>query len=153
MLCEATLLLAQSTPVKSGPPPARGTAPAGGARYSACLSCEQLQAETLFSTAVLPAMATQQVVARSNYRQKAKLEVFYTGGAARLSGDGKLVACACADEVKVSRGGGLAAPVLLACAYAGRAGAWPDPMHMPLLWATGGGRGERGGRQDVCRGE
>lgn len=38
--------------------------------------------------------------AKQNYRVRSKLEVFYTGGAARLSEDGKLLACACADEVK-----------------------------------------------------
>ena len=38
-----------------------------------------------------------------NYRVRSKLEVFYTGGPARLSADGKLLACACADEVKVGQ--------------------------------------------------
>ncbi len=37
-----------------------------------------------------------------NYRVKLKLEVFYSGGAVRLSHDGKLLACACGDEVKVT---------------------------------------------------
>jgi len=36
------------------------------------------------------------------YEATAKLEVFYTGGAARLSPDGASVACACGDETKVS---------------------------------------------------
>ena len=36
-----------------------------------------------------------------SYRVRRKLEAFYTGGAARLSQDGSLLACACADEVKV----------------------------------------------------
>ncbi len=36
-----------------------------------------------------------------NYRVRLRLEVFYTGGAVRLSHDGKLLACACGDEVKV----------------------------------------------------
>jgi hypothetical protein len=36
-----------------------------------------------------------------NYKLKSKLEVFYTGGALALSRDGKTLACACADEVKV----------------------------------------------------
>ena len=45
-------------------------------------------------------MATP-LTAKLNYRVKAKLEVFYTGAAARLSRDGKQLACACADEVKV----------------------------------------------------
>ena len=35
------------------------------------------------------------------YEATAKLEVFYTGGAARLSPDGGSVACACGDEIKV----------------------------------------------------
>jgi U3 small nucleolar RNA-associated protein 13 len=35
------------------------------------------------------------------YRAQAKLEVFYTGGAARLSADASLLACACGDEVKL----------------------------------------------------
>ena len=36
------------------------------------------------------------------YEATAKLEVFYTGGAARLSPDGAFVACACGEETKVS---------------------------------------------------
>ena len=40
-------------------------------------------------------------MSKQNYRVRSKLEVFYTGGPARLSADGKLLACACADEVKV----------------------------------------------------
>lgn len=39
---------------------------------------------------------------KQNYRIQRKLEVFYTGGPARLSGNGRVLACACADEVKVS---------------------------------------------------
>lgn len=42
-------------------------------------------------------------MSKQNYRVRSKLEVFYTGGPARLSADGKLLACACADEVKVRR--------------------------------------------------
>ena len=38
---------------------------------------------------------------KTNYRLKSKLEVFYTGGPAQVSGDGKLIACACGDQVKV----------------------------------------------------
>jgi U3 small nucleolar RNA-associated protein 13 len=38
---------------------------------------------------------------KQNYRVRQRLEVFYTGGAVRLSADGRLLACACADEVKV----------------------------------------------------
>ncbi|PSC70582.1 transducin beta 3 isoform B [Micractinium conductrix] len=44
-----------------------------------------------------PAMAA----AKQNYRVRQRLEVFYTGGSVRLSADGRLLACACADEVKV----------------------------------------------------
>ena len=39
--------------------------------------------------------------AKQNYRVRQRLEVFYTGGSVRLSADGRLLACACADEVKV----------------------------------------------------
>ena len=35
------------------------------------------------------------------YRVRRKLEAFYTGGAVRLSQDGSLLACSCADEVKL----------------------------------------------------
>lgn len=41
------------------------------------------------------------VRAKLTYRPRTKLEVFYTGGAARLSPDGLHVACACGDETKV----------------------------------------------------
>jgi U3 small nucleolar RNA-associated protein 13 len=39
---------------------------------------------------------------KQTYKAKQKLEVFYTGGAARITRDGKLLACACNEEVKVS---------------------------------------------------
>lgn len=39
---------------------------------------------------------------KRTYRPRTKLEVFYTGGAARLSPDGLHLACACGDETKVS---------------------------------------------------
>lgn len=39
--------------------------------------------------------------ARQNYRLQSRLEVFYTGGAVRVSNDGAVLACACGDEVKV----------------------------------------------------
>jgi hypothetical protein len=39
---------------------------------------------------------------KRTYRPRTKLEVFYTGGAARLSPDGLQLACACGDETKVS---------------------------------------------------
>lgn len=42
--------------------------------------------------------------AKQNYRVRARLEVFYTGGAVRLFNDGATLACACADEVKVDEG-------------------------------------------------
>ncbi|GIM03852.1 hypothetical protein Vretimale_8516 [Volvox reticuliferus] len=45
--------------------------------------------------------ATQQLQLKATYRPTAKIEVFYTGGAARLTRDGKLLACSCADEVKI----------------------------------------------------
>ena len=41
------------------------------------------------------------VSAKQTYRPKLRLEVFYTGGAAKLSPSGQHVACACGDEVKV----------------------------------------------------
>lgn len=44
-----------------------------------------------------PAMAQ----AKQNYRVRNKLETFYTGGTVRSSLDGSLLACACADEVKL----------------------------------------------------
>lgn len=39
--------------------------------------------------------------AKLTYRPRTKLEVFYTGGAARLSPDGSQLASACGDEAKV----------------------------------------------------
>lgn len=70
---------------------------------------------------------THSLASKLTYRPTRKLEVFYTGGAARLTRDGKLLACACGDEVKVRRrsvarcrdgdGGGM-----------GRAPAWLPPM-------------------------
>ncbi|GFH15415.1 WD_REPEATS_REGION domain-containing protein [Haematococcus lacustris] len=36
------------------------------------------------------------------YRPQRKLEVFFTGGVARISRDGKLLACGCGEEVKDS---------------------------------------------------
>ena len=39
---------------------------------------------------------------KQNYRARSRLEVFYTGGCVRLSSDGTTLACACADEAKVS---------------------------------------------------
>ncbi|GIL66924.1 hypothetical protein Vafri_20438, partial [Volvox africanus] len=45
--------------------------------------------------------ATQQLQLKATYRPTAKIEVFYTGGAARLTRDGKLLACSCSDEVKI----------------------------------------------------
>ncbi|PRW60889.1 transducin beta 3 isoform A [Chlorella sorokiniana] len=39
--------------------------------------------------------------AKQNYRVRNKLETFYTGGTVRSSLDGSLLACACADEVKL----------------------------------------------------
>ncbi len=48
----------------------------------------------------MPAAAPQ-LQLKANYRPTAKLEVFYTGGAARITRDGKLLACTCSDEVKV----------------------------------------------------
>ena len=41
--------------------------------------------------------------AKLTYRISRKLEVFYTGGAAKLTRDGRLLACACSDEVKVRK--------------------------------------------------
>ena len=48
----------------------------------------------------MPAAATQ-LQLKANYRPTSKLQVFYTGGAARVTRDGKLLACTCTDEVKV----------------------------------------------------
>lgn len=39
---------------------------------------------------------------KSNYRKDQVLEPFYTGGAACITRDGKLLACVCGEEVKVS---------------------------------------------------
>lgn len=39
---------------------------------------------------------------KKTYKTTSKLEVFYTGGAARVSRDGKLLACTCNEDVKVS---------------------------------------------------
>jgi hypothetical protein len=38
---------------------------------------------------------------KASYRPLAKLEQFYTGGAARVTRDGQHAVCACSDEVKV----------------------------------------------------
>lgn len=43
---------------------------------------------------------------KATYRPKQKLEVFFTGGAARITRDGKLLACACGEEVKASTAAG-----------------------------------------------
>jgi hypothetical protein len=40
-------------------------------------------------------------MASKNYKVDKRLEVFYTGGAVRVSDDGAQLACACSDEVKV----------------------------------------------------
>lgn len=55
----------------------------------------------------MPATAPQQAVQlKQTYRPKHKLECFFTGGAARVTRDGKLVVCACSEEVKVGETGG-----------------------------------------------
>jgi U3 small nucleolar RNA-associated protein 13 len=41
---------------------------------------------------------------KKNYKATAKLEVFYTGGSARVSRDGKVLACTCNEDVKVRPG-------------------------------------------------
>jgi hypothetical protein len=41
------------------------------------------------------------LTAKTVYKAR-KLEVFFTGGPARLTRDGKLLACACGEEVKAS---------------------------------------------------
>ncbi len=46
-------------------------------------------------------MVAEQLQPKLTYRIKSKLEVFYTGGAAVVTRDGKFLACACADEIKV----------------------------------------------------
>ncbi len=46
-------------------------------------------------------MVAEQLQSKLTYRTKSKLEVFYTGGAAAVTKDGKFIACACADEIKV----------------------------------------------------
>ena len=43
----------------------------------------------------------QPLETKLTYRPSRKLQVFFTGGAARVSRDGKLLVCACGDEVKV----------------------------------------------------
>ncbi|GFR44171.1 hypothetical protein Agub_g5344, partial [Astrephomene gubernaculifera] len=45
--------------------------------------------------------ATPQLQLKATYRPSSKLQVFYTGGAARITRDGKLLACTCSDEVKI----------------------------------------------------
>jgi hypothetical protein len=47
------------------------------------------------------AMVGTELQPKATYRPKSKLEVFYTGGAAVVTKDGKHIACACSDEVKV----------------------------------------------------
>lgn len=37
------------------------------------------------------------------YEVTAKIEVFYTGGAASLSPDGTMLACACGEDTKVRK--------------------------------------------------
>ena len=43
----------------------------------------------------------QPLETKLTYRPSRKLQVFFTGGAARVSRDGKLLVCACGDEAKV----------------------------------------------------
>jgi U3 small nucleolar RNA-associated protein 13 len=47
------------------------------------------------------APAAEKLQAKVTYKPSAKLEVFYTGGPARISKDGKFLACACHEDVKV----------------------------------------------------
>jgi U3 small nucleolar RNA-associated protein 13 len=49
-------------------------------------------------------MVATELQAKVTYRARSKLEVFYTGGAAVVTKDGKHIVCACADEVKVGAG-------------------------------------------------
>lgn len=50
----------------------------------------------------MPPATKEQLQAKVTYKPTAKLEVFYTGGPARISKDGKILVCACQEEVKVS---------------------------------------------------
>lgn len=38
---------------------------------------------------------------RRSYKPGTQLKVFYTGGSARLSGDGQLLACSCGDDISI----------------------------------------------------
>lgn len=86
-------------------------------------------------------------MSKLNYRQRLKLEVFYTGGAVRLSSDGKLLACACGDEVKVSVAQVETSAWRLTCMLASA-----DLYHV-LPACAGGGRGYRRRAEDAAWGE
>ena len=43
------------------------------------------------------------IAAKVTYRATQKIEVFFTGGAARITRDGKLLACTCGEQVQVRR--------------------------------------------------
>ncbi len=45
----------------------------------------------------------QQLAPKLTYRPRRKLEVFYTGGAARVTRDGKRLVCTCGEQVQVRR--------------------------------------------------
>lgn len=71
-----------------------------------------------------------QANAKQTYRASQKLEPFFTGGAARVSGDGRVLACVCAEETKVvdvATGAVLLTIEGVSCAWWGRrwhAGRW-----------------------------
>ncbi len=104
------------------------------------------------------------LASKLTYRPDRKLEVFYTGGAAKITRDGRLLCCACGDEVKVrvclypcrrqmSLRNEHARPSLMPPPLAGtitRRMGTPDPPRCSAL--AGRGSGLRGGRPHLRRG-
>jgi hypothetical protein len=99
----------------------------------------------LVAMAPPPAAGTKQT-----YRPTQKLEVFYTGGTARVTRDNKLIACTCGDEVKVRRRGcgKEAAPPFVPAPFT-RAGA-SDSSRKPLHEISSYSRLHVHGNQPAC---